>query len=101
MISVGLSSVCCSSTTASSTKLSRSVPGNHYAVESRELIGDEIVIRDSIPHAEIFRIGSGMDGSNRDHEAQTIGGSHFPAAPMANQWNPILSRNQADISRRQ
>ena len=27
MISVGLSSVCCSSTTASSTKLSRSVPG--------------------------------------------------------------------------
>ena len=84
MISVGLSSVCCSSTTASSTQAVAQRAGNYYAVESRELIGDEIVIRDSVPHAEVFGIGSGVDGSNRDHEAQTIGGSHLTAAPMVN-----------------
>lgn len=58
--------------------------GNHYTGESRELIGDEIATRDSVPHAEVFGIGASVNGSNRDHGAQTIGESHLAAAPMVN-----------------
>jgi hypothetical protein len=42
-----------------------------------------------------------MNGSNRNHEAQAIGGSHLPATPIVNQRNPILRRNQARVGRRQ
>src|SRR5690348_6068803 len=54
-----------------------------------------------MPHTEILGIGTSMNGSHRDYKAQTIGGSHLPAAPIVNQWNPILRRNQARVGRRQ
>ena len=51
--------------------------------------------------AEVLGIGAGMNTSDRDHEAQTVGGSYFAPTPETNQGNPILRRNQTRIRRRQ
>src|ERR1700738_4568450 len=46
--------------------------GDGDGVEAGKLVGDQIVIGDAALRSKIFRVGSGMDCSNRHDEAKAI-----------------------------
>ena len=100
MISVGCSSVCCSSTTESSTRLSRRCRDGD-AVQAGELVGDQVVERDSALLAEVVRVRTGVNGADRHHEAEAVGRRHLAAAPSPGERDAVLSGDQGSVGARQ
>ena len=85
MISVGWSSVSCSSTTAEQVEAVAQRAGHGDGVQAGELVGDEIVVGDPALAAEVARVRPGVDRAHRHDEAQAVGRCHLAAAPAPGQ----------------
>ena len=66
---------------ASKTKLSRNVPGTGIALESGELIREQVLPGHAPQRTEVLRIGTGVNGADRYHETHAVGRGDFAAAP--------------------
>lgn len=53
--------------------------GYDDGVEASELVGKEVEVRDASAGAEIARVRAGVEGSDRNHETEPVGGSDIPA----------------------
>ena len=71
--------------------------GHGDAVQAGELVGDEVVERDPALLAEVARVRPGVDGADRHHEAQPVGGCDVAAAPGAGERDAVLGGDQAGI----
>src|SRR5579863_3833094 len=97
MITVGCSSVCCSSTTESRLKLSRKGAGHGDPVEPGELVGDEVVERHPALLAIVARVRPRMDRADRNHEAQPVSRGHVTTAPGAGERDVVMGRDQEGV----
>src|SRR5207248_10650039 len=61
---------------------------NDDAVKTGELVAGEVVIGDAALRVEVFAVGTGVQSSHRDDEAQPVRRGHFAAAKSLGERNP-------------
>ena len=71
--------------------------GNDDGVQPGELVGDEVVVGDAPPGAEVFRVGPGVGGTAGRHEADAIGRGYLAAAPDVGDRQRVLRRHDLGI----
>jgi hypothetical protein len=74
---------------------------HHYAVETGVLVRGHIVVGDAALATEISRVRPGMDGADRHHKPQPVGGRHLAGAPGANEVDAILRGDELRVCCRQ
>ena len=85
MISQGAQTVCCSNKTFQNEQRVAEHAGDHDAVEPGELVGGEVVVGDPSAGPQILAVGAGINGTDRNHETQTVGQGDLspPQAPTS------------------
>jgi hypothetical protein len=71
--------------------------GDGDGVEAGKRVGDQIVIGDAAFGSKIFRVGSGMDCSNRHGEAKAIRRCDIASTPTAGEIGAILCCDETGI----
>jgi hypothetical protein len=72
---------------------------DHDVMELGVLVGDEAVEGDPGPVPEVVRVGTAVERSGWDHEAQAVGGRDVAAAPRSGEGDAVLVVDEAGVGR--
>ena len=72
--------------------------GHRNRVQSGELIREQVVPRHAPERAEVLRIRTGVNGTDRNHETHPVGRGDFTAAPSVSKGDAILCCDQSGVA---
>ena len=72
-------------------------PWNHDRMEACELIAREVIVGNTVPHAKVLGVWTGVQSAYGRGESQPIGRGHFAAAPTLSQWDTRLLIDQPGV----